>query len=614
MSPVLDGLHWLAPHWLRPDWLWALLALPLLAWWWQRRRRRANVWREAVDAHLLVHLLDQPVHAGGRLALAAAALGYVLAVLALAGPGWRQSEQPLWHGEAPLVVALDLSSTALAGDLPPSRLAQARAKLAALLRARAGGQVGLVAYAGAAFTVAPLTDDAGNVALFLDALHPDVMPVDGQRGDRAIRWSAKLLQQAGFKQGRILLLTDHADAATRAAAEAARGQGYTVSALGLGTAVGAPYQDRSGTIASARLDEASLRQLAAAGGGRYAVLTAGDTDLQALGVLDPADTGAGDADTREPGMSTSSRQDGGFWLLLPLMALALLAFRRGAPLMLLVLCLWLPGRGVHAAEVWQRADQLAHQRMERAAQAYRDGDYPAAADLYGGIEDAEADYNRGNALAKAGRYAEAIDAYRQALERDPSMADAIANKQAVEAALQRQPRGPDNPDNPGDQGQDGNDRDNPGERGQDQGGPDGDKQGQGRPEQQADGGQPQDGEEGGEPEQSGAPQDGKASQRPADESGSGQKSAQAAGPADDQAQQAADQAQHERMQQALEQARAAGEDGKPPQQPATETPQQRERRIANEAWLQRVPDDPGGLLREKFRIEYQRRQRQGAEE
>lgn len=606
MSPVMDGLHW-----LRPDWLWALLALPLLAWWWQRRRRRANVWCEAVDAHLLAHLLDQRVRASGRLALVIAALGYALAVLALAGPSWRQGEQPLWQGEAPLVVALDLSSASLAGDLPPSRLAQARAKLATLLRERTGGQVGLVAYAGAPFTVAPLTDDATNVALFLDALHPDVMPIDGQRGDRAIRWSAKLLQQAGFKQGRILLLTDHADAASRAAAETARGQGYTVSILGLGTVEGAPYQGRSGTIASARLDEASLRQLAAAGGGRYAVLAGDDADLQALGVLDPADAGTSDAGTREPGTQALSRQDGGFWLLMPLMVLALLAFRRGAPLMLLVLCLWLPGRGVHAAEVWQRADQLAHQRMERAAQAYRDGDYPAAANLYGGLDDAEADYNRGNALAKAGRYAEAIEAYQQALRRNPSMADATANKQAVEAALQRQPK---SPENPGDQDQGGNDQDKPGERGQDQGGPGGDKQGQGQPEQQADDGQPQDGDEGGEPEQSDARQDGEASQRPADESGSGQQPAQTAGPADAQAQQAADQAQHERMQQALEQARAAGEGGKPAPQPAAESPQQRERRIANEAWLQRVPDDPGGLLREKFRIEYQRRQLQGVEE
>jgi Ca-activated chloride channel family protein len=75
-----------------------------------------------------------------------------------------------------------------------------------------------VAYAGDAFTVAPLTDDARNVALFLDALAPEVMPVDGQRGDRAIAWSSQLLRQAGFASGQILLMTDHADDAARVAA------------------------------------------------------------------------------------------------------------------------------------------------------------------------------------------------------------------------------------------------------------------------------------------------------------------------------------------------------------------------------------------------------------
>src|SRR5690606_27743367 len=114
MIPVFDTLHW-----LRPDWLRALAALPLLAGGWGQRRRRAKVWREAVDPRLLGHLLDRGDKTRDRLALAIGAMGYALAVLALAGPSWRQSEQPSWQGQAPLVVALDLSSASLAGDLPP---------------------------------------------------------------------------------------------------------------------------------------------------------------------------------------------------------------------------------------------------------------------------------------------------------------------------------------------------------------------------------------------------------------------------------------------------------------------------------------------------------------
>ena len=201
MNAVLGFLE--ALHLLRPQWLWALLLLPLLGWSWLRRRRRRNVWRRAVDAHLLPHLLAKEDGRQSLSGLWLAALGYVLAVVALSGPSWRQEQQQLWQSRTPLVIALDLSPRIEAGDLPPSRLLQARAKLATLLRERAGGEVALLAYAGEPYTVAPLTDDAANVALFLDALSPQVMPVPGQRGDLAIDWAAQLLRQAGFTRGDI---------------------------------------------------------------------------------------------------------------------------------------------------------------------------------------------------------------------------------------------------------------------------------------------------------------------------------------------------------------------------------------------------------------------------
>jgi Ca-activated chloride channel family protein len=213
-------------------------------------------------------LLDTRGGVRGRLGLWAGLLAFALAILALAGPSWRSTPQPLQQGGAPLVIALDLSSASLAGDLPPSRLLQARAKIATLLRERAGAPVGLVAFADDAFTVAPVTSDAANVALFLDALAPDVMPVDGSRPDRAIEWSVELLRRAGSERGDILLLTDDADGEAQAAASRALAAGYRVSALGLGSAEGAAYRKGDGSIAQARLDAASLRALAAAGGGR----------------------------------------------------------------------------------------------------------------------------------------------------------------------------------------------------------------------------------------------------------------------------------------------------------------------------------------------------------
>jgi len=584
MSPAFASLHFLRPHWL-----WALLALPLLWWWWHARQRRASAWREAVDAHLLPHLLEH----GGRSARGAwwlGALGYALAVFALAGPSWRQDEQPLWRTQAPLVVALDLSGAIAAGDLPPSRLLQARAKLASLLRERRGGQVALVVYAGDAFTVAPLTDDADNVALFLDALEPSVMPVDGQDAARAIEWSARLMRRAGFPRGEILLLTDQADAAARAAAAKAAGAGFHVSALGLGTADGAVYRTADGRIGRARLDAASLRALALAGHGRYAPLTADDGDLRALGVLDPQQAVLGEG---AQGKRRLAWRDEGYWLLPPLMLLGLLAFRRGSAVAALALCVLLPlSQSARAADgsLWRRPDQQRHARIAKGAEAYRKGDFATAERAFSGIDSPDAFYNRGNALAKQGRYDEAIAAYDEALQRRPGMEDAIANRRAVEAARKRQT-------------QDQQDRKNQKNRRQDD-------SGQNRQREQGQGNQDESPVQG-QQDPSDPQSDDRSKGRPQARSQQQDRQDPPPKPQDPQDQQAADAAQRERMRQAKQQQPKAGEGDPPGERQQAETAQQRERRQATEAWLRRVPDDPGGLLRAKFRIEYARRQREG---
>ncbi|WP_127166025.1 VWA domain-containing protein [Xanthomonas euvesicatoria] len=604
MDALTELAGWLQSlHLLRPTLLWALLAIVPAAALWHWRRRDADVWRQSVDAHLLPKLLVS----GGRrgwLGFVLAALTYALAVIAMSGPSWRQTERPVFQSSMPLVVVLDLSSSANATDLPPSRLLQARAKLATLLRKRAGGEVALLVYAGESFTVAPLTEDSANVALFLDALSPSVMPVDGTRADRAIDAAAQLLQQAGFKQGEILLVSDSADRSAESSARMARSRGFSVSALGVGGERGAAYRTASGEIAQAKLDEGSLRTLAAQGGGRYARIAPDDADLRALGVLDPSQQPLADETAESDG--GKSWLDEGYWLVLPVMLLSLLAFRRRAVVAVLAMVCVLPlAQPAHAADgtLWQRADQVQQQRLDAGVQAYRKGDFAAAQKAFEAVPTDEGLYNLGNALARQGQYDAAIAAYDRALKQHPNQQDAIANRAAVDAARKRQQQ--NNKDGKGQSkdlkpsGQDGKGQQQAGQNQQDkQSGQDGQNQHDSK-------NQPSEGQ----PPQDGRPQDAQA------KNGQGEQRKQDTPPqsADAKAQQQADEAQRRKMQQAMAQAgnKQADASGKQEAAVAGETPEQREQRQAVDAWLRRVPDDPGSLLRTKFRLEYERRQRDG---
>ncbi|MGY1530324.1 VWA domain-containing protein [Luteimonas sp. A649] len=581
---------------LRPAWLIALLLLPLLAWTWRQRARRRSAWRTAVDPHLLPRLLaSRGTGRGMGLAGAAALVGLALAILALAGPSWRSVPQPLQRGGGALVIALDLSSATLANDLPPSRLLQARAKLGELLRAHAG-DVALVAYADDAFVVSPVTADAANVAVFLDALAPELMPVDGQDSGRAIDLARDLLAGAGHARGQILLLTaEPGQGGTRAAARAAA-DGYQVSVLAMGTDAGAGYRERDGGIHRSALDSAGLWELAAAGGGRVH-----DWNAPAAQIVD---TPGGDAAATATGNTAKAGEvleDGGYWLLPLAMLLLLAVFRRGGVLAALALCLVLPVQPAFAvddqppqASPWRRADQAMHARSVEAESAYRAGEFEAAARGFADVPGADAAYNRGNALARAGRYREALAAYDEALAETPGMADAAANRAAVEAAMQRQQppagggRGGDAPPDGGQGGAPGPDD---GKRGE---------QGQGEP----------DADPGREPGEE-APED--PSPDPAD-AGTDSADPPAADDADADAQarqQAADEAQREAMQRALDAGAAregAGQAGDGTEtQVQAESTAAREREEANAAWLRRIPDDPGALLRARFRSEHLRR-------
>jgi Ca-activated chloride channel family protein len=312
------------------------------------------------------------------------------------------------------------------------------------------------------------------------------------------------------------------------------------------------------------------------------VLTADDSDINSLLSGEVARGSASDES-----LATDQWEEEGPWLLLLLVPMAAMAFRRGLVLLLLVFLLPVaePVYAFSWEDLWRTKDQQAQLELDegnameagelfedpvwQAVAKYRSGEYGPSAAGFAGQEDLDNLYNLGNALARLGEIETAIDAYEQVLEVDPDMGDALYNRDLLQDLLEQ------SQDSQG--GEQGNQ-----ENASESGG--GAQQSEGQSQSDQSGQEGASGDPGAEGESSVRDQDNvnqddfEALQ--AELERAAQEAQQQSGEAQDQ--QGMSQADAEMMRRAQEQ------------------------RQAMEQWLRRIPNDPGGLLRRKFRYQYQR--------
>ena len=566
-------------HFLRPWWLLAAIPAVWLGVQWARRRSAVSHWEEAVEPELLPVLLEPVRNAAGHRLGWLLALSLLIGATGLAGPTWQKLPQPVEQKNDSLVVLFDLSLSMYAEDLSPSRLVRAKHKIADVLRRRDEGFTALVAYAGDAHTVAPLTDDTRTIENLLNSLGPEMMPVFGSQPGAALELAHTLFENAYMDQGRILLVTDGID---RLAEVTDFGDPrFPVSILGIGTPEGAPIpldfanqagsflKNRQGETIHARLDEERLDTAAQLCHGRYRTIALGDADIDDLLATPLPRDNANVEVERE----FDTWSDAGFWAALALLPLLLLGFRRGLLACLALALLPVPAEAGLWDDLWSRRDQQALHALEqgepaaaaelfrddawRHAADYRSENYPRAAAGWAAQSEAEpsaavSHYNLGNALARLGDFEGAIGAYDRALTAEPGHEDAAFNKALVEQLQQER--------------QQASEQDNR--------------------EQQNEGAN--------NPENSRQPQDGDTDEQPSDQ----------------QQESSAQQQNEGDQQQAQDQQSQEGADQQ--QMQATEDDAARdEQREALEQWLRRVPDDPGGLLRRKFEYETNLRARRG---
>jgi Ca-activated chloride channel family protein len=577
-------------HWLRPEWLLAIPLVVLVTVMLGRGRLGAGNWRDVIDPALMPFVLSRAPGRGTDVRWWLLGLGAVLAAIALAGPAWERIEQPVFRAEQALVVALDLSRSMDAQDIAPSRLSRARLKILDILEQRKSGQTALVVYSSNAFTVTPLTTDTDTVAALVNSLSTDIMPSRGSNPVVAMQKGRQLLDQAGVVYGEVLLITDGgSSAAAEKVARDLKAAGFSLSVLGVGTRDGAPIPrisggfitDNRGRIAVPQLEQTSLRALAVAGGGRFAVLSADNRDLDIL--LSGEVTTASASDES---LATDQWREEGPWILLLLLPIAALAFRRGWVLVLLIVVLPLspPAQASLWDDLWQNNNQQAQKQLEagnaedaaalfedtewRAVARYRARDFAGSAAEFAESGDARNLYNLGNAMAFQGEFDSAIDAYEQVLEMDPDNDDAAYNLELVRNLKDQQQ--------------------------QEQ------QQGQGEDQQSTEdpGGEGEQSDSEGQPEQEGS-EGASDSQSESEEGDSPQRGDEETSEED-----------LEALQQELQRAAEESQPGEKPLQMSeaelAELREQQEQQQAMEQWLRRIPDDPGGLLRRKFRHQYQR--------
>ena len=278
--------------------LFALVVVPLAAvllWVAVLSKRRAL---ERFGESELVRKLAASVSRRGLIAKRILLLGALtLLIVALARPQFGTRVETVKREGQDIVVALDVSNSMLAEDIAPNRLEKAKLAVSRLIDRLEGDRIGLVAFAGEAFVQSPLTVDYAAARLFLNAMEPDLVPIQGTNLGAALDVSLRAFDEQERQYRVLIVITDGEDhegeideALTRA-----NESGIRIYAVGIGSPDGVPIpdfdaqgrrrgfkRDADGNVVTTKLEEATLRHIADETGGRYTRVTSRGNELDEL--------------------------------------------------------------------------------------------------------------------------------------------------------------------------------------------------------------------------------------------------------------------------------------------------------------------------------------------
>ncbi|MEE8400018.1 MAG: VWA domain-containing protein [Desulfobacterales bacterium] len=359
-----------------------------------------------------------------KAALMLAALLFV--IIALSGPQYGYRWQEVQQRGIDIIVALDCSRSMLATDIKPTRLDRAKREVYDLLALLKGDRIGLVAFAGTAFLQAPLTLDYEGFHIFLSALSPDFLPVGGTDISGAIETALSAFDEKTDSQKAIILITDGENTGKSdpvAAAKEAEAAGVKVFSIGVGRPDGVPIpgkaggfqKDDRGTIVLSRLDEDTLKKIAALTGGTYVRSIVGDMDLDRIYTTEIR--GKMELSTLTSGRKQIWEDRFQWFVALAIIACILEGLlpltRKSATATLVLVCFLLLTFPAHA--------ESYRESMQKGLSAYDRGDYESALTHFTAAQlekpdDTGVSYNLGNTYYMIGDYDSAANHFK-ALEK-----------------------------------------------------------------------------------------------------------------------------------------------------------------------------------------------------
>lgn len=277
-----------------PEILYVLLIIPvLMGYHWYYRLKRNKALNDFGDQELMTVLM--PEYSKGRpivkfylLLLAALAI-----IVVMAGPQFGSKLQKMKRKGIEIMIALDVSNSMMAEDIKPNRLEKSKQAISTLVNKLHDDKIGLIVFAGEAYTQLPITTDYASAKMFLSSINTNIVPTQGTAIGKAIKLAIRSFGPDSEASRAIIIITDgenHEDEAKEAAKEAAD-KGIVVYTIGMGLTKGAPipipgtqnyHKDRDGNVVISKLNQTMLQEIALAGNGSYVQANNTTTGLNAL--------------------------------------------------------------------------------------------------------------------------------------------------------------------------------------------------------------------------------------------------------------------------------------------------------------------------------------------